>query len=100
MNEGRESRDESEVPRVRSKRLKDAAMTAEKRLELLDILKELSDGYPDWRFGQMVTNLATLARGPEVESIWDAEDAEFIDAARQLLENRRAVASPRRATNG
>jgi hypothetical protein len=68
-------------------------MTNDRRPELLDILQELSDEFPDWRFGQMVTNLATLARGPQVESIWDADDSEFIDAARQLLENRRAAVS-------
>ena len=68
-------------------------MTNDQRRELLEVLQELSDEFPDWRFGQMITNLATLARGPQVESIWDAEDAEFIDAARQLLENRRAAVS-------
>jgi len=68
-------------------------MTNDQRRELLEVLQELSDEFPDWRFGQMIANLATLARGPQVESIWDAEDAEFIDAARQLLENRRAAVS-------
>jgi hypothetical protein len=68
-------------------------MKSDKRRELLEVLQELSDEFPDWRFGQMVTNLATLARGPEVESIWGAEDPEFIEAARQLLENRRGAVS-------
>jgi len=68
-------------------------MTNTHRRELLEILDELSNEFPDWRFGQMITNLATLARGPEVESIWDAEDPELIDAARQLLENKRGAVS-------
>ncbi|MGC8642212.1 MAG: hypothetical protein ACP5XB_20300 [Isosphaeraceae bacterium] len=34
----------------------------------------------------MVTNLATLARGPQVEAIWDCEDEEFLAAANRLIE--------------
>lgn len=56
-----------------------------RRPELLSILQQVSDEFPDWRLGQMITNLATAARGAEVESIWDAEDSELIAAARELL---------------
>lgn len=55
------------------------------REELLRLVGELSDVDPSLRFGQMLTNLATLARGPQVESIWDCEDEELIEAARRLL---------------
>ena len=37
------------------------------------------------RLGQMLTNLATLARGPQPESVWGCEDIELVEAARRLL---------------
>ncbi len=55
------------------------------RQELLRLLAELSDADPDLRLGQMLTNLATLARGPQPESVWDCEDDELISAADRLL---------------
>lgn len=55
------------------------------RRELLGLLVELSDQTDDLRFGQLVTNLATLARGAKTEAIWDAEDDELAGAARRLL---------------
>jgi hypothetical protein len=36
--------------------------------------------------GQLIANLATLARGPTVEAIWDTEDEELLQAARHQLE--------------
>jgi hypothetical protein len=56
------------------------------RSELLGILAELSDECPEMRMGQRIANLATLARGPSVEVVWDAEDKELLPAARQQLE--------------
>ncbi|MFO0808777.1 MAG: hypothetical protein U0746_09160 [Gemmataceae bacterium] len=55
------------------------------RSELLRLLGELSEGAGELRFGQLVANLATLAHGAKVESIWDAEDEELVGAARRLL---------------
>ena len=60
-------------------------MTSETRRELLRVLEELSTQCPDVRFGQLIANLATLAKGPTVEAIWDAEDEELLQAARQQL---------------
>jgi hypothetical protein len=60
------------------------------RTNLLRLLAELSEHWPDVRFGQMIANLSTLARGPEVESIWDAEDDELVAAAERQLEVFRA----------
>ena len=57
--------------------------------ELLQAVAELSDLFPDWRFGQLVANIASAARGPQVESIWDSEDDELLTAARRLLERNR-----------
>jgi hypothetical protein len=59
--------------------------TNETRQELLRTLSELGEQCPDVRLGQMIANLATLARGPEVEAIWDAEDRELLEAARQQI---------------
>ena len=57
----------------------------ESREELLRMIAELSDADPELRLGQMLTNLATLARGAQPESVWDCEDDELIVAARRLL---------------
>ncbi len=65
-------------------------MTSATRQELLRVLSELSAECPDVRMGQLITNLATLAKGPSVETIWDAEDAELLEAARQELKIFRA----------
>jgi hypothetical protein len=56
------------------------------RRELLGVLSELSEECPEMRFGQLIANLATLAKGPVVEGIWDAEDEELLAAARRQLE--------------
>jgi len=40
-------------------------------------------------FGQLVANVATAARGPQVEAIWDSEDEELPAAARRLIERHR-----------
>ena len=58
--------------------------------ELLTILGELQEYCPDVRFGQLIANLATLARGPDIESIWDVDDDELLAAARQQLKTFRA----------
>jgi len=55
------------------------------RSELLRLLEQLSEDASELRFGQLVANLATLARGAEVEAIWDAEDEELVSAAQRLL---------------
>jgi hypothetical protein len=63
------------------------------RGELLNMLTELSDSCPEMRLGQLIANLATLARGAAVEAVWDAEDEELLAAARKQLEVFRARAS-------
>jgi hypothetical protein len=60
------------------------------RSELLNVLTELSEACPEMRMGQLIANLATLAKGPEIEAIWDAEDDELLVAARRQLEVFRA----------
>lgn len=60
-------------------------MMSNTRLELLEALSELSEQFPEVRLGQLVSNLATFAKGPQIEAIWDAEDKELLEAAKQQL---------------
>lgn len=60
------------------------------RREILDALGELSAVFPDWRFGQMIANLAVVARGPVDEAIWDVEDEELLAAIRRHLDKHRS----------
>ncbi|MGH7193008.1 MAG: hypothetical protein ACREJM_05660 [Candidatus Saccharimonadales bacterium] len=55
------------------------------RRELLNVLTELSAAMPDVRFGQLIANLSTLARGLSAEGLWDAADEELLAAAREQL---------------
>jgi hypothetical protein len=64
-------------------------MTTSIRTEFLAALAELGELAPELRFGQMVANVATLALGAKVESVWDAVDDELLAAARRLLERYR-----------
>ena len=59
------------------------------REQLTASLAELNALFPDWRFGQLVANIATAARGPEAGAIWECEDEELLDAARRLVERNR-----------
>ena len=65
-------------------------MTSQTRRELLQVLSDLSEQCPEVRLGQLIANLGTLAKGPTVEAIWDVEDEELLEAARQQLEVFRA----------
>lgn len=60
------------------------------REELIAALVELGTLFPNWRFGQLVANVATAARGPNSEAIWDSEDEELIAAANRLIERNRS----------
>jgi hypothetical protein len=57
------------------------------RRELLKLIEELSTACPEYRFGQLVLNLAFLAREDGDRLAWDLEDAEFIEAARKHLDD-------------
>jgi hypothetical protein len=60
------------------------------RAEVLKALAEMSELHPEWRIGQLVANVSHWARGATVESIWDVEDEEFLDAVRRHIEKRTA----------
>jgi hypothetical protein len=65
---------------------REAVTPSETRLELLKALAELSRLQADWRFGQMIANLAMTAGRVEPGAVWDLEDAEALAAARTLIE--------------
>jgi hypothetical protein len=60
-------------------------MMSHTRLKLLEALNDLSEQFPEVRLGQLVSNLATFAKGPQTEAIWDVEDKELLEAAKQQL---------------
>ena len=60
------------------------------RVEILQVLAELSTIFPDWRLGQMVANVAgATPNGTQEGALWDCEDEEMLVAARRLLERNR-----------
>ncbi len=62
---------------------------SETQKELVQALGELARIFPDWRFGQIVENVAFLAGEEEPRSAWDAEDDDMLRSARCLLEKHR-----------
>ena len=50
-----------------------------------DTPEELIEACPEYRFGQMIANLAFMAREDGESSIWDVEDEEMLAAARKHL---------------
>lgn len=63
-------------------------MTPERR-RLLETLAEISDTDSDQRFGQLIANLSFFAREPTTAAIWDVEDEELLEAAREYLKQKR-----------
>jgi hypothetical protein len=62
--------------------------------ELMDSLAELRSALPSMRFGQLIANMATVARGAVPGAIWDMDDDELLRAIRWQL---RQLSSPARA---
>jgi hypothetical protein len=54
--------------------------------ELIESLAELRRALPSMRLGQLVANMATVARGATPGAIWDAEDEELLAAIRWQLQ--------------
>ncbi len=57
--------------------------------ELMEVLREFRQAYPDFRFGQMVCSIAEWARGPVVSAVYDVEDDEFVKTAREHLRKKK-----------
>lgn len=45
---------------------------------LLDAIRRMKSEYPHWRIGQLIANVAGWKLGPDVQSVWDIEDDDFI----------------------
>jgi hypothetical protein len=48
--------------------------------ELIESLAELRRMLPSMRLGQLVANMATVARGAVPGAVWETEDDELLDA--------------------
>jgi hypothetical protein len=59
----------------------------ELKQDILQALSVLVDHTPDLRFGQLIANLALIARGPTPEAVWDMEDDELLQAVRSHIED-------------
>lgn len=55
------------------------------RAELLARLDELSRACPEMRFGQLIANMAVVARGIKPSAVWDMEDEELLAAVNWQL---------------
>jgi hypothetical protein len=55
-------------------------MSISTRAELVSRLGELSRVCPEMRFGQLIANLAVVARGTEPGAVWEMEDEELLAA--------------------
>jgi len=60
---------------------------------LIESLLELRRALPSMRFGQLISNMATVAHGPVPGAVWDAEDEELLSAVRWQLEQLAARSS-------
>lgn len=57
-------------------------MSTQLRADLLAAIAQLCERYPNWRLGQLIANVA----GWSDQEIWDVEDEQLLEAARQHLE--------------
>jgi hypothetical protein len=57
-------------------------MTTQQSAALLDCIAKLAERYPDWRLGQLVSNIAGWADA----EVWDVEDEQLLAAARLHLQ--------------
>jgi hypothetical protein len=65
-------------------------VTSPERDKLIQLLGELCAECPDVRFGQLIANMAVVARGAEPNAVWDMKDDELLAAVRSQLEVFRA----------
>lgn len=65
--------------------MEDETLTGGERSELLNTLDELMREHPGWRIGQLVSNIAFLARQSDTAA-WDVENEEFLQVAREHLQ--------------
>ena len=57
-------------------------MTTQERTALLESIAQLWERYPNWRFGQLVSNVAGWT---DIDA-WDVEDGQLLAAAQAHLQ--------------
>lgn len=61
-------------------------MNATTTNDLIEAITDLRTLFPEWRFGQLIANLAISAGRDEAGGVWDVEDEQLLAAARRLIE--------------
>ena len=69
-------------------------MIPAERHELLRLIETMSEGYPEFRLGQLIANLAFWARGDQDGAVWNVEDQELMAAAREQIRNAERRTTP------
>lgn len=64
------------------------------RQELLRLIEEMGEAYPEFRLGQLIANLAFWARGDQEGAVWNVEDEELMAAVREQIRTQDTVRSP------
>lgn len=62
-------------------------INVERTQETLRIISEVIKHCPEVRLGQLIVNLATIARGAEPGAVWNVEDDELLEAAKSHIED-------------
>jgi hypothetical protein len=62
--------------------------------ELFDALRQVHELHPDWRFGQIVTNLAAMAGTTAIGDAYQVPDERLLKVARDYVRQRRAGVIP------
>ena len=70
------------------------------RDELIESLAELRRALPSMRLGQLIANMATVARGAVPGAIWEMEDDELLGAIRWQLQQLASRTVPEDAEPG
>ncbi len=60
-------------------------MNDRENADLSACLEELRRVWPEMRYGQLIANLAVVARGTEPGAVWEMEDEELLAAAKWQL---------------
>ena len=69
-------------------------MIPSERHELLRLIEEMSEGYPEFRLGQLIANLVFWARGDQDGALWNVEDEELLAAVRDQIRNAKHRVEP------
>jgi hypothetical protein len=61
--------------------------------ELFDVLRQIHELHPQWRFGQIVTNLMMFAGTTQPGDVYSVPDERLLQVAKEYLARRRAPAA-------